>query len=310
MNAYIGNGAYCYANSAAMMLAAKGETIEPGLLEVASGFSLGAHLIPSGLLFFDNCSETPDSGITRAMELLGFRVQHRVQEEGTALPLYELGEALDQGPVMLGPLDMGKLVYNPNHNNLGGCDHYVLALEIREHEVWLHDPAGFPYVCLTLEQLNEAWKGGVFPWSPGAYRFWSGPERVEQLDVKELHQRVLSWFRETMQNQYQTKAAESGRTGKQAILHKANQIRDGAIDMDEWSHYVYFALPVGARRAHDYGSFFKNNHGQLSGLKYKQSRQFGECQSRLAARHWQAAADAMEALAETEAAIEEALLQL
>lgn len=39
---YVGNGPYCYANSAAMLLESAGESIEPRLGEVLSGVGLGA----------------------------------------------------------------------------------------------------------------------------------------------------------------------------------------------------------------------------------------------------------------------------
>lgn len=52
MIAYHGNGAYCYANSASMLLATIGEDIRPSLIEILTGFSLGASIgIDNNLLF-------------------------------------------------------------------------------------------------------------------------------------------------------------------------------------------------------------------------------------------------------------------
>ncbi|MEK4363260.1 hypothetical protein MKX68_12420 [Paenibacillus sp. FSL M8-0212] len=309
MSNYIGNGAYCYANSASMLLSSVGEKIDPGLLETIGGFSLGAFCTQEDLLFFDDCTSSPDQAISKAMSILGFSVRESVQARGTEMPVNELREALKQGPVMMGPLDMGKLVYNPNSPNLGGCDHYVVALNMKGDEICLHDPAGFPNVFLTLDKLEEAWKS-EFPWSSGVYRRWWSPERIEHPDLEEINRRAFTWFKSTLTEQTHDIAAQEGRTGASAILHKAEQVRAGAIDDNEWAHYVYFALPVGARRAHDYGLFFKTIHPDLSALKYAQSRQFGECQSRLVSRNWEAAATIMVALAETEAMIEASILKM
>lgn len=51
MSNYIGNGAYCYANSASMLLSSIGEKIDPGLLETIGGFSLGAFRTQEDMLF-------------------------------------------------------------------------------------------------------------------------------------------------------------------------------------------------------------------------------------------------------------------
>lgn len=39
---YIGNGHYCYSNSAAMFLSSIGENVSPQLVEILTGVGLGA----------------------------------------------------------------------------------------------------------------------------------------------------------------------------------------------------------------------------------------------------------------------------
>ena len=58
MTAYHGNGAYCYSNSASMLLTTIGEEISPSLIEVLTGFALGASIdAENNLLFFDDCTK-------------------------------------------------------------------------------------------------------------------------------------------------------------------------------------------------------------------------------------------------------------
>lgn len=51
MSNYIGNGAYCYANSASMLLSSIGEKVDPSFLETIGGFSLGAFRTQGDILF-------------------------------------------------------------------------------------------------------------------------------------------------------------------------------------------------------------------------------------------------------------------
>ncbi|WP_427179643.1 hypothetical protein [Paenibacillus sp. TC-CSREp1] len=307
-NNYIGNAAYCYANSAAMLLASIGEKVEPGLLEVVGGFSLGAFLAPNNILFFDNCSLSPDFAVTKALNILGFTVKEVAYDRGSRMPLDELKASLSKGPVMVGPLNMGKLNYNPNYKALEGSDHYVLLLDLEGEELLLHDPAGFPNVYLGLEQLEEAWRT-EFPWSEKVYRSWHQPERVEHPDRTEIDHRACVWFRSSLIEQNKDKV-NGGRTGAAAIMRKSEQIRLGELSDNEWAHYVYFTLPVGARRAEDYRLFFEKINPALSALKHTQSLQMGACQSRLVSRNWDEAGRWMSELAETEARLEAEIMKM
>ncbi|WP_342553337.1 hypothetical protein [Paenibacillus sp. FSL R7-0652] len=308
MSNYIGNAAYCYANSAAMLLSSIGERIEPGLVEVLGGFSLGAFLAPNEILYFDNCSQSPDYAVTKALNILGFTVKEKAYERGCDMPLDELRVSLSEGPVMVGPLNMGKLNYNPNYRALEGSDHYVLLLRLEGNEVLLHDPAGFPHVYLGLEQLEEAWRY-EFPWSAEVYRSWWRPERIEHPDRAEVNRRACVWFQTSIVEQNRDKVY-TGRTGASAILRKAEQIRLGDLSDNEWAHYVYFTLPVGARRAEDYRLFFEKINPALSALKHTQSLQMGACQSRLVSRSWGEAGEWMKKLADTETRIEAEMMRM
>ena len=52
MLTYIGNGPYCYANSASMLLESAGEYVEPRLIEILSGVGLGACWIAESQTLF------------------------------------------------------------------------------------------------------------------------------------------------------------------------------------------------------------------------------------------------------------------
>ena len=131
MISYVGNGPYCYANSAAMLLESAGESVEPRLIEVLSGVGLGAIWIAnSQTLFLSGLASAPDVGLTRSFGLLGFDVEEEAESDGAAIPIDALKLQLGSGPVLLGPLDMGELSYRPNASGANGADHFVLALHL------------------------------------------------------------------------------------------------------------------------------------------------------------------------------------
>ena len=309
MTVYNGNGAYCYANSASMLLSTIGEDISPSLIEVLTGFALGASIeVDHNLLFFDNCTSSPDKGINHAFEILGFKVIEKVYKDGESIPLNELKDNLTRSPVMLGPLDMGYLTYNPNHYYLGGSDHYALAIDFNDKEILLHDPAGFPFVWLPFEQLELAWKAEKITWSIGSFRSWVSPIRVSNPTSEEIYETAIQLFKASYHDQNNFAVKEKRLVGKEAIRLKATQIKGGNISNGEIGHFIHFALPLGARRALDYSIFFKGRNEQLSLLKDKQAQLFGKCQSFAVSKRWDEVAQTLELLMDVESDIESAIL--
>jgi hypothetical protein len=312
MLTYIGNGAYCYANATAMLLASGGEHVSPGLVEVLTGTGLGAMLERNeGNLWFSGPAGAPDVGLARALELLGFAAAERAQADGEAAPFDELRQALAGGPVVLGPLDMGYLTYIPYHEALGGADHYVLAYAMDGKAVHLHDPAGFPHVSLPLDRLALAWRAERVPYRRGAYRSWTAPRRVARPSPQELYARALTWFQECYRAADALVAqgvpwAEAA--GSEAIKRFGARLAAGEVSERTRSHLVDFALPLGARRALDYAAFFEGDDADLATLKQRQAVLFGRGHTFAVARRWEEAGSVLAELAEVEGAFQAALL--
>lgn len=260
--------------------------------------------------FFDDCTSSPDQGINHAFEILGFNVTEKVYQDGEFIPLNELKDDLNRSPVMLGPLDMGYLTYNPNHPYLGGSDHYALALDYNENAILLHDPAGFPFVWLPFDQLESAWRAEKITWSAGSFRSWVSPTRVSNPTSEEIYGNAIQLFKASYLNQNHFAVKENKLVGKEAIRLKAAQIKGGNISDGEIGHFIHFAFPLGARRAHDFSIFFKERNEQLASLKDKQARLFGKCQTFAVSKRWDEVAQTLELLADVESDIESAILSL
>ena len=177
---YIGNGSYCYADSMAMALDSLGiDEFDPSFIEVATTVGFGALLMRQGddtQFFFSHHRMNPDTGMNFAFDSLGYRVltwhadpTDPDDEWNWKEAQARLGDGLRNGAVILGPLDMGYLRYNPFSAHAGGVDHFVLVYGQDERGVMLHDPAGFPYAHLSYADLRQAWRADRISYKRGSY---------------------------------------------------------------------------------------------------------------------------------------------
>lgn len=308
MVTYTGNGAYCYANSAAMALRALGHAVDPGYIECLTAFALGAQFVPSPdgpLPFFDAPASSPELGVTFALQTLGYEfAHHSVAQESDpegAQVLRQLEAWLAQGPVIVGPVDMGLLLYNPNHPYLGGSDHYVLVYGLTESEVHLHDPAGFPYVSMTREAFVKAWQAESIGYRQGAYGMWGCLRRIATPSAAE----IFAATDRQIAGQYTWKQAspEAERLGASAFRVLAGLAEEG-LQPYLRNHLLYFALPVSARRCEDFADFYAAHDVERSRIKREQARCYGRAQSVLMRGDVPAFTAILHELAELETAFE------
>ncbi|CAH1193434.1 hypothetical protein PAECIP111893_00462 [Paenibacillus plantiphilus] len=310
MVSYIGNGAYCYANSTAMLLESIGERISPSVIEVLTGVGFGAVWEESQQAAWFNGDHTPDAGIDNALKLLGFTaVGSPPLSEEDGAPLAALREALSQGPVVIGPLDMGMLTYNPNHSYLGGCDHYVLAHRMDDQFIYIHDPGGYPHVKLSHASLIEAWKAENIQWKRRPYRMWAQPTRINHPSLQEIREQAMKYYRNLYSRTIEW-AARNGRIVNAAAIRVfADAVSKGDMTPDSIGNMKHFLFQLGARRAMDTADFLKDFAPALSELKARQAVVFGECHTHAAHEDWSMLSQALNRLAAIEEEIVEELLR-
>jgi hypothetical protein len=294
---------YCYANSTAMLLASIGETVSPRLIEVLTGVSLGAFQTPDGLPFFSGRCGLPDKGISAALDLLGFACEEQASDQAEPDPLDRLPALLDASPVLLGPLDMQHLVYNPMRPQFPGVDHFVLALGSAGARIRLHDPAGFAHALIGRENLKAAWRADTIQYKSGHYRYWTKPRRLRDVGDDELHERAMAHFRALHRQAVQTGEKIDG-----ALIRDWAALADQEkLSPRQIGHLTHFSLPLGAKRAMDYAAFFEQREKPLAELKRAQAVAFGATHSHMVAKSWKAAGDTLRQLADIEDAISEYL---
>jgi len=302
MAGYIGNGAYCYANSTSMLLDRIGERVAPSLIEVLSGVGLGALWFEEeGTVFFSN--GIPHLGVSKALELLGFECREYSGTEGAGW-IEQITAELREQPIMIGPLDMGFLSYMPNHRFLQGCDHYVLALGLEGGRVRLHDPAGYPFATLSISDLVRASQTNrlqyrLYP-KDLAYHYWAAPRRSRHRTSGEIYQEAVKYFKEVYAYAEALALDRGWRTGNDAFKALRRHVQGMEMDSGLQGHLIHFAFPVSARRALDYSEFFQPENSNLSEIKRMQSEIFGNCQSHAVHGEWQAVGKAVRTLGELE----------
>jgi hypothetical protein len=304
---YIGNGAYCYANSASMLIKSVGEEISPSLLEVLSGVGIGVTMYRNGSLFLNNNTVDPDTGISNAMKMLGFAFMESFQEKGAECPLDELKNVLLTSPAILGPVDMGYLIYAPNHLYAKGSDHYVLAYHMDKDYIYLHDPAGFPYVRLLHRNLELAWKATDLPYGRGPYQFWHSIKRVNTPTIKEIYEKSLRFYQFLYEETREVGDRIGAKTGMQAIDAFSQKLLNEELSAEDSGNLKYFVLQLGAKRANDYAEYFAKNHPNLSSLKRKQAEVLGLCHSFAAESDWKGLAPILQEFGKWEEQFEEEL---
>lgn len=270
---------YCYANSTAMLLSSIGEDISPKLIESLTGVGLGAmYHEKSGLTFFSGAKGEPDVGITKSLEILGFKF---VEEGDFDDPPYRrVEELLPQSPVVAGPVDMSFLNYNPNRPKTEGVDHFVLIHRINDDKIYLNDPAGFLNVFILRDEFTKAWKATRIGYKRGSYRFWAQPKRKSNPSEDDIYEMAMNFFRDLYAGAEQEKR-EGKKIDEEAIVMLADGFKERKLKDFQINFLSGFALPLGAKRALDFAGFVQKHNQKLAGLKYDQSKLFGEAQSLL-----------------------------
>lgn len=253
---FVGSAPYCYANAVAMALAARGERVDPGVVEALTLVGVGAawEEAPGGpLIFFSGGGLPPDTGIDHALACLGWAFEARwtaelADDPEGAAALDALAELLRDGPVVLGPLDMGELAYLPGRADLVGADHYVLAYAIEDDAVRVHDPGGHPAVALALPALVAAWRAERVWYRRGGFGMWGRFRRAASPTLEEAARRSDETLGRLLR--------EHG-AGRAAWDELADVARAGTMSPALRGHLLWFALPVATRRALDMAALLR-----------------------------------------------------
>ena len=278
MQMYFGDVSLCYSYSLAMALDSYGYDFKAEFLEAIMVMGNGASIVKEDerhpLVFFDN--GMPDLSISHSLKILGFDYEDFYLKNGAEVDLEEIKRKLEtflsNGPVVLGPLDMGHLTYNPNHTILYGVDHFVTVYGIDDQYLYLHDPAGFACMKVTFKDILEAWKAEAIDYKRGAYSMWGNLKRLKTPSQTETYQETAKIIKSRYLNGqngvlkcYAKAVAESGLNTEQKQLHQYFSFKLAAVRSLYLSKFLKDHDPEGARLKEELASLFGQAH--LSCLK-------------------------------------------
>ena len=278
MQMYFGDVSLCYSYSLAMALDGYGYDFKAEFLEAIMVMGNGASIVKEDeehpLVFFDN--GMPDLSISHSLKILGFDYEDFYLKDGAEVDLEEVKRKLEtflsNGPVVLGPLDMGHLTYNPNHTILYGVDHFVTVYALDGQYLYLHDPAGFACMKVTFTDIIEAWKAEAIDYKRGSYSMWGNFRKVKSPSQTQIYQETARIMRARYLNgqsgvlKYYAKAvAENGLNTEQKQLHQYFSFKLAAVRNLYLSKFLKDHDPEGARLKEELATLFGQAH--LSCLK-------------------------------------------
>lgn len=242
--AYVGNGPYSYANSFAMLLGQQAPST--AVIEVATGGPFGMQLIGGSPVFLDAYGWNPEMGFDQAMSAIGWTsTVSKGGDAGDALA--RLAAAATKGPVWVGPVEMGHLHHQPEMTGPIGADHFVVVLNVNDERVLIHDPHGYPYAEVPIDDFTTAWHAETVSYGdPYTMR----TDFVKVADVTDAIRSVIPTAIERLSMRTNLEMPPGSLGNGEAAERVARMIEAGAGDGLR-EHLIYFAIRVGARRLSD-----------------------------------------------------------
>ena len=243
---YVGSGPYCYANSFAMMFG--GDAPSTAAIEFATSSPFGMQLVGGALPFFDPYGWTPEAGFNDALDAMGWT--SAVTKGGSAEDaLARLKSALSDGPVWVGPVEMGYLRHQPGMRGPIGADHYVVVLAVDNRQVRMHDPQGYPFASLPLDDFLTAWRAETLDYGE-PYTMRTHFRRVREVGEDDIIRASLPAAMRWLSMEHAQHLPEGTVGNDEAAELLASMIENGCSD-DLRGHLIHFAVRVGARRLAD-----------------------------------------------------------
>ena len=297
---YTGNSSYCYSNSLHMCLqhAGMNELPDASFFECLTGMPFGTLFLNLDMpMFFPSPAKTdPHTGLSQALETLGWSCE-LWQGEDAKEAQSELERVLMYGPVLLGPLDMSYLRYDPNHQSKEGGDHFLVVLQIKDGMSLLHDPQFYPYATLPIGELMQAWNATTVGYIESTYTLRHSFQESHKVSREQMLTSTLDVARKFQTDILDGPVAYAGVPAFEQVLVLLEQSPPPAFA----GLLIHFALPIGARRSVDAMRFMQEaGAGELAKLYEDKAKLYGSAQYYAATQNWTKVKDNFKDLTEIE----------
>lgn len=284
-----------------------GEEFQPWFVECATTVPFGFFYIRDGESIFavqGSLACNPDVGVRRALDVLGFDYSY-AHFDNDREARRVLSEGLRYGPVICGPVTTKLLSYDPAKKHVPlDSDHYVLALGMEENSVTLHDPEGYLYARMNLQDFVESWKAEKVPYKQGSYTMISNVHKRESIAIDKVHNRILRFASDNLNEEPPKIGVDYVGVGPSAMRQLAEDL-PRLKPVEAWRSLFYFSLPISAQRCHDVALFLSRISGghyshEAAKLKLDQCVIYSELRGQTQQRRWQAISKGLLRIAELE----------
>lgn len=294
---YEGRMSYCLIKSLQMVLAHRGDVYPLPWLECVSGEAFEFVYVRGGPAFFAVIGDYYHRSGEHLLRTLGYDYTY-TGAPGADAALAALHEALRDGPVVAGMLDMGFLTYSPTHQHARGADHAIVILEAQPDAVIVHDPDGYPAVPLPLADFLEAWRRDIYTGRPYGL-WWIGARRHAPTD-EQIWEQTLAHARARLAL---TRATAADGT---PLIYGPDGMRALADDLRtqperDLGGMPYFSWRVSGQRCLDSAFFLRERLPEAAAIRWEECLIYGRLQQASAAGQRATLPDLLERLAEHEA---------
>lgn len=271
---YIGAVPYCYSNSFAMMFGR--DAPDTAVIEFATGSPFGMQLVGGTLPFFDPYGWTPEAGFDGALEAMGWISTS--ENGGTPQEaLDRLKAALAEGPVWVGPVEMGWLRHQPGKDGPMAADHYIVVLAVENGWVKMHDPEGHPFASLPLDDFMAAWQAETLDHGQ-PYTMRTGFQRVREVAEEDIIRAAVPDAVRLLSMQC-TQHLPNGTLGNAEAAEALAAMIEGGCSDNLRGHLIHFAIRVGARRLADAATCLARiGHADAAQIASEQAQLVGSLQ--------------------------------
>lgn len=222
---------------------------DPSALEVLSGSPFGVQLLGGFLPLFDPYAWNPNLGLEQAVELLGWSCDYDEHTDPESA-LVRLRERLGEGPVLVGPLDMGLLLHQPGSDRPTGADHFVLITELDDDVIVFHDPHGHPYATLPIASYLRAWRAEQIGYLTGSFAMRSRFRHTRAVAVDDALRASLPLASAWANGRMDLPTVPGSLGGSSAVEELATRVDEG-LEPGVRAALANFGLRIGARRLAD-----------------------------------------------------------
>ena len=266
VSAYVGSGPYCYANTLTMVAE---DGWRPGLVETLTGSPFGFQMV-GPLPLFDPPGWDPDTGLDQALTLLGWESDRETFPSADEA-FQRLSALCKNGPVFVGPLEMGLLLHQPGSDRPIGADHFVAVLDAGPDGVTMHDPQGHPYAWLPRDAFLAAWGSDTIGYGTGRFplrtNFRTVAVRTQQDAARDLLPLAYRWAR----------GDDAPAGGNAEGLRNLADRADAGLGSPALPVLQNFSLRLGARRRVDAATELAA-WPEVAGVLDRQARALGQAQ--------------------------------